>query len=179
VARTGTMHKAVQPATRVVPYLMWIALALVLIGADQISKQYFEQNFEYLQRVNVLPVFDFILIYNQGAAFSMLADGAGWQRWFFLALGLAASAFILYLLRKHREQGLFCLALSLILAGALGNVIDRTVYGHVIDFLLFYWNDAYFPAFNLADTFITIGAVLLVLDELLRYLRSRNREKRT
>jgi len=172
------MHKAVQPATRVVPYLMWIALALVLIGADQISKQYFEQNFEYLQRVNVLPVFDFILIYNQGAAFSMLADGTGWQRWFFMLLGLAASAFILYLLRKHREQPLFCLSLALILAGAIGNVIDRTLYGHVIDFLLFYWNDAYFPAFNLADTFITIGAVLLVLDELLRYLRNK-REQQT
>jgi signal peptidase II len=172
------MHKAVQPATRVVPYLMWIALALVLIGADQISKQYFEQNFEYLQRVNVLPVFDFILIYNQGAAFSMLADGAGWQRWFFMLLGLAASVFILYLLRKHREQPLFCLSLALILAGAIGNVIDRTLYGHVIDFLLFYWNDAYFPAFNLADTFITIGAVLLVLDELLRYLRNK-REQQT
>ncbi len=172
------MHKAVQPATRVVPYLMWIALALALIGADQISKQYFEQNFEYLQRVNVLPVFDFILIYNQGAAFSMLADGAGWQRWFFMLLGLAASAFILYLLRKHREQPLFCLSLALILAGAIGNVIDRTLYGHVIDFLLFYWNDAYFPAFNLADTFITIGAVLLVLDELLRYLRNK-REQQT
>ncbi|AFK63019.1 lipoprotein signal peptidase [Advenella kashmirensis WT001] len=172
------MHKAVQPAARVIPYMMWIALALVLLAADQISKQYFEQNFEYLQRVNVLPFFDFILIYNQGAAFSMLADGAGWQRWFFMALGLAASAFILYLLRKHREQPLFCLALALILAGAIGNVIDRTLYGHVIDFLLFYWNDAYFPAFNLADTFITIGAVLLVLDELLRYLRNK-REQQT
>ncbi|HBP27863.1 MAG: signal peptidase II [Advenella sp.] len=172
------MHKAVQPAARAVPYMMWIALALVLISADQISKQYFEHNFEYLQRVNVLPVFDFILIYNQGAAFSMLADGAGWQRWFFMVLGLAASAFILYLLRKHREQPLFCLALALILAGAIGNVIDRTLYGHVIDFLLFYWNDAYFPAFNLADTFITIGAVLLVLDELLRYLRNK-REQQT
>lgn len=172
------MHKAVQSAARVIPYMMWIALALVLLAADQISKQYFEQNFEYLQRVNVLPVFDFILIYNQGAAFSMLADGAGWQRWFFMALGLAASAFILYLLRKHREQPLFCLALTLILAGAIGNVIDRTLYGHVIDFLLFYWNDAYFPAFNLADTFITIGAVLLVLDELLRYLRNK-REQQT
>ncbi len=172
------MHKAVQPAARIVPYMMWIALALVLLAADQISKQYFEQNFAYLQRVNVLPVFDFILIYNQGAAFSMLADGAGWQRWFFMVLGLAASAFILYLLRKHREQPLFCLALALILAGAIGNVIDRTLYGHVIDFLLFYWNDAYFPAFNLADTFITIGAVLLVLDELLRYLHNK-REQQT
>jgi len=172
------MHKAVQPAARIVPYMMWIALAVVLIGIDQISKQYFEHNFEYLQRVNVLPVFDFILIYNQGAAFSMLADGTGWQRWFFLLLGLAASAFNLFLLRKHREQPLFCLALALILAGALGNVIDRTLYGHVIDFLLFYWNDAYFPAFNLADTFITIGAVLLVLDELLRYLRNK-REQQT
>ena len=173
------MPKSAPATTRIVPYIAWIALAIVLIGIDQGSKQYFEQNFEYLQRVNVLPVFDFILIYNQGAAFSMLADGTGWQRWFFLALGLGASAFILYLLRKHREQGLFCLALSLILAGALGNVIDRTIYGHVIDFLLFYWNDAYFPAFNLADTFITVGAVLLVLDELLRYLRGRNREQKT
>ncbi|PJX23067.1 signal peptidase II [Advenella sp. S44] len=173
------MHKGVTPATRVIPYMTWLALALLLIGADQLSKQYFEQNFEYLQRVNVLPVFDFILIYNQGAAFSLLADGAGWQRWFFLALGLAASAFILYLLRKHREQPLFCLALALILAGAIGNVIDRTLYGHVIDFLLFYWNDAYFPAFNLADTFITIGAILLILDELRRYLRDRKREQQT
>lgn len=173
------MHKRVTPATRVIPYMTWLALALLLIGADQLSKQYFEQNFEYLQRVNVLPVFDFILIYNQGAAFSLLADGTGWQRWFFLALGLAASAFILYLLRKHREQPLFCLALALILAGAIGNVIDRTLYGHVIDFLLFYWNDAYFPAFNLADTFITIGAILLILDELRRYLRDRKREQQT
>ncbi len=171
------MHKKALAPTRIVPYVLWIALALVLIAADQISKQYFEQNFEYLQRVNVLPVFDFILIYNQGAAFSMLADGTGWQRWFFLLLGIAASLFILYLLRKHREQPMFCLALSLILAGAVGNVIDRTLYGHVIDFLLFYWNDAYFPAFNLADTFITIGAILLVLDELLRYLRNRKTEQ--
>ncbi len=173
------MRNEALPATRSVPYIWWLILALVLIGADQISKQYFEQNFEYLQRVNVLPVFDFILIYNQGAAFSMLADGTGWQRWFFLGLGVAASVFILFLLRKHRTQPLFCTALSLILAGAIGNVIDRTLYGHVIDFLLFYWNDAYFPAFNLADTFITIGAILLVLDELLRYLRNRHTEQKT
>ncbi len=171
------MHNTGQSG-RMVPYVAWIAIALLLIGVDQASKQYFEHSFEYLQRVNVLPVFDFILIYNQGAAFSMFADGSGWQRWFFLALGLAASLFILSLLRKHRQQTLFCFSLAFILAGAIGNVIDRLVYGHVIDFLLFYWNDAYFPAFNLADTFITIGAVLLVLDELLRYFRNRNKEQK-
>lgn len=173
------MHKPGLPATRIVPYIIWIMLALVLIGIDQASKQYFEHTFAYLQRVNVLPVFDFILIYNRGAAFSMLADGTGWQRWFFVVLGVAASLFILHLLRKHREQRLFCLALALILAGAVGNVIDRLLFGHVIDFLLVYWNDAYFPAFNSADTFITMGAILLILDELLRYLRSKNREQKT
>jgi len=152
----------------------WLALAALVIILDQLTKLYFNASFEYGQRVNVLPIFDFTLVYNRGAAFSFLASEAGWQRWFFTALGLVASVVIVWLLRRHREQARFSLALTLILGGALGNVIDRVAYGHVIDFLLFYWNDWYYPAFNLADVSITCGAILLVLDELLRARRSRS-----
>ncbi|MBO9355263.1 lipoprotein signal peptidase [Bordetella petrii] len=152
----------------------WLALAALVIVLDQLTKLYFNASFEYGQRVNVLPIFDFTLVYNRGAAFSFLASEAGWQRWFFTALGLVASVVIVWLLRRHREQARFSLALALILGGALGNVIDRVAYGHVIDFLLFYWNDWYYPAFNLADVSITCGAILLVLDELLRARRSRS-----
>ena len=152
----------------------WLALALLLIVLDQATKLYFNAAFEYGERVNVLPVFDFTLLFNRGAAFSFLAAQAGWQRWFFTALGLVASVVIVWLLRRHREQARFSLALTLILGGALGNVIDRVAYGHVIDFLLFYWKDWHYPAFNLADICITCGAILLVLDEILRARRSRN-----
>ncbi|HYG41767.1 MAG TPA: signal peptidase II [Bordetella sp.] len=152
----------------------WLALAVLLIILDQISKLYFDTAFDYGQRVHVLPVFDFTLVYNRGAAFSFLASEAGWQRWFFTALGVVAAVVIVWLLRRHDGQTRFSLALTLILGGALGNVIDRVAYGHVIDFLLFYWNDWYFPAFNLADVSITCGAVLLVLDELLRARNARS-----
>ncbi|MBV7485625.1 signal peptidase II [Bordetella sp. BOR01] len=152
----------------------WLALAALLIVLDQITKLYFDAAFDYGQRVNVLPVFDFTLMYNRGAAFSFLASEAGWQRWFFTALGIVAAVVIVWLLRRHDGQTRFSLALTLILGGALGNVIDRVAYGHVIDFLLFYWNDWYFPAFNLADASITCGAILLVLDELLRARKARS-----
>ncbi|MCD0502347.1 signal peptidase II [Bordetella petrii] len=151
----------------------WLGLAVLLIVLDQATKLYFDAAFEYGQRLNVLPVFDFTLMYNRGAAFSFLASQAGWQRWFFTALGLVAAVVIVWLLRRHPAQRRFCLALTLILGGALGNVIDRMAYGHVVDFLLFYWNDWYYPAFNLADAFITCGAVLLVLDEILRARKPR------
>jgi len=152
----------------------WLALAALLIILDQATKLYFDASFTYGQRVNILPVFDFTLVYNRGAAFSFLASEAGWQRWLFTALGIVASGVIVWLLRRHAGQARFCLALSLILGGALGNVIDRVAYGHVIDFLLFYWKDWQYPAFNLADAGITCGAILLVLDELLRARRSRS-----
>ena len=152
----------------------WLALALLLIVLDQATKLYFNAAFEYGERVNVLPVFDFTLLFNRGAAFSFLAAQAGWQRWFFTALGLVAAAVIIWLLRRHAAQPRFCLALTLILGGALGNVIDRLAHGHVIDFLLFYWKDWHYPAFNLADICITCGAILLVLDELLRARQARN-----
>lgn len=151
----------------------WLLIALLIILLDQATKYWFETNFLFGQRLQVLPIFDFTLLYNTGAAFSFLAAAAGWQRWFFIFIGIAAAILIYYLIRKYYKQTLFCAALSLILGGAIGNVIDRIVYGHVIDFILFYWNNWYFPAFNIADIAISCGAVLLIYDELLRIRKSK------
>lgn len=150
----------------------WLGIALLIIVLDQLSKFYFNSHFQYGERLHILPFFDFTLLFNRGAAFSFLANQEGWQRWFFTTLGLIAAVFIIWLLRRNKDLPRFCLALTLILGGALGNVIDRAIYGHVVDFLLFYWNDWYFPAFNVADIGITCGAILLVLDE---WLRARKR----
>jgi signal peptidase II len=147
----------------------WLVVALAIIALDQAAKLYFDHGFSYGQRLNVLPIFDLTLVYNHGAAFSFLADQAGWQRWFFTALGIGAAIVIVVILRRTGSANpRFSLALAMIMGGALGNVIDRMAYGHVIDFLLFYWKGWYYPAFNLADVGITCGAILLVLDELLR-----------
>jgi signal peptidase II len=121
-----------------------------------------------------LPItsyFNLVRVHNPGAAFSFLADAGGWQRWFFTGLGVVAAGVMVYLLKMHTGQALFCLALSLLLGGAVGNVIDRVVYGHVIDFLDFFYGTWHFPAFNVADSAISVGAALLILDELLRVRR--------
>jgi signal peptidase II len=144
-----------------------------LLIVDQLTKLWFDSSLRYGERVQVLPFFDFTLLYNPGAAFSFLADQAGWQRWFFTVLGLGAAVFMLWMMHTNRTQRRLLLALALILSGALGNVIDRIAYGHVIDFLLFYWQNWYYPAFNVADSCITLGAILLILDEILR-LRGRH-----
>lgn len=146
----------------------WLALAVFIVIIDQYSKQYFNQHLFYAERWPVLPFFDFTLLYNPGAAFSFLAGAGGWQRWFFSAIALIATVLIVYWLRRQPEKKLFCTALACILGGALGNVIDRVAHGHVIDFLLFHWQEWYFPAFNVADIAITVGAALLILDEFLR-----------
>lgn len=146
----------------------WLLFALFLIVIDQLTKIGFDHALRYGQRVNILPFFDFTLLYNKGAAFSFLANQPGWQRWFFTVLGLGASVFILWMMHTHRSQHRFLLALTLILGGALGNVIDRIAYGHVVDFLLFYWQQWHYPAFNIADSAITVGAILLIIDEILR-----------
>lgn len=151
----------------------WIWLAFLIVLVDQISKVIAEASLTYGQRVNVFPFFDFTLLYNPGAAFSFLANQGGWQRWFFTLVGVLAIAFIAYLMRKHREDKRFLLALTLIVGGAASNLIDRVLYGHVIDFLLFYWEKWHYPAFNLADSAITVGAVLLILDELMRLRRTK------
>ncbi len=156
------------------PLGRWLLLALVVVILDQASKWAVLGRFEYGERLNLIPGwFDFTLVYNTGAAFSFLAGAAGWQRWFFTALAIVASVVILFLLRRHGGQPLFATSLALIMGGAIGNVIDRIVHAKVVDFLLFYRGDWYFPAFNVADSAITIGAVLLIADELLRMRRDR------
>ncbi len=124
--------------------------------------------FVYGESHPVTSFFNLVLVYNKGAAFSFLATETGWQRYFFTAMGIAASLFIVYLLKKHAGQRLFSWALALILGGAIGNVIDRMVYGHVIDFLDVHIGGWHWPAFNVADSAICIGAVLFVYDELRR-----------
>lgn len=156
----------------------WLAFAALVVVLDQITKIWFDSNLQFGERWHVLPFFDFTLLYNTGAAFSFLADGQGWQRWFFTVIALGAAALIVHLLRRSPGETLFCAALACVLGGAVGNVIDRIQHGHVIDFLLFYWNDWFFPAFNVADISITIGAVLLVLDEIVR-IRHQRRQRKT
>lgn len=146
----------------------WLSLAMLVFILDQISKYMIERSFDYGQRFPVLPFFDLTLWYNQGAAFSLLANASGWQRLFFITFGLTASVFIVVLLYRHASKTLFCVALALILGGALGNVLDRIVHGHVIDFLLLHYGKFYWPAFNLADAAIVGGASLMILDEILR-----------
>jgi signal peptidase II len=144
--------------------LRWLGVSALVIVFDQWSKAAIGSHFAYGESMQVTPFFELVLAHNQGAAFSMLNDAGGWQRWLFSALAVIASIWITLLLRKHRQQKLFCLALSMIMGGALGNLTDRIAYGYVVDFLYFHWNAHYFPAFNLADSAITCGAGLLLWD---------------
>ena len=140
----------------------WLALAGAIIAFDQFTKQWVARVLAHGEAIAVTSFFKLVLAHNTGAAFSFLAGAGGWQRWFFAALALVASVVIIHLLRKHREELRFSLALSLILGGAIGNLIDRVLLGHVIDFLYFHVGEYYWPAFNVADSAITVGAVLLV-----------------
>ena len=150
----------------------WLGIAGAVIVIDQITKAMIVAAFRLGDARMVTPFFDIVRAHNRGAAFSFLNDASGWQRWFFVALGIAAAAFIVWLLRRHGGQRMFGWALALILGGALGNVIDRLVHGHVVDFVQVHWQQHYFPAFNVADSAITIGAMLLILDELRRVRRA-------
>jgi signal peptidase II len=154
--------------------LPWLALALIGVLLDQLTKLLVLRRFTLGERLTVIDGwFDLTLVYNTGAAFSFLASEGGWQRWFFVGVALFASVAILWMLARHGQQRLFGLSLSLILSGAIGNVIDRLAYGKVVDFILVHWQERwFFPAFNVADSAITIGAILLILDELLRVRRS-------
>jgi signal peptidase II len=152
----------------------WLGIAAAVVALDQATKFAVERAFAYGERLAIVPgFFDLTLVYNRGAAFSFLANAAGWQRWFFIGLGAVAAAFIVWLLARHGSQRLFAFALALILGGAIGNVVDRIVHGHVVDFVLLHWQRHFFPAFNVADSAITVGAVLLVVDELRRVRRHR------
>jgi signal peptidase II len=121
----------------------------------------------------VTSFFNIVRVHNSGAAFSFLANAGGWQRWFFTAIGIGAALLMIWMLKKHAGQKLFAFAISSILGGAVGNVIDRVLYGYVVDFLDFHWAGWHFPAFNVADSAITVGAACLILDELLRVRRGR------
>ncbi len=154
--------------------LPWLGLALILLIADQITKTLILGAYRLGDATYITSFFNIVRVHNTGAAFSFLAAASGWQRWFFTAIGVAAALFILWMLRSHAGQRLFSFALACILGGAVGNVVDRLMHGYVVDFLQVHWNNRwYFPAFNLADAAITIGAVCLILDELLRVRRSR------
>ena len=142
----------------------WLWLSALVIVLDQLSKLWISSHFVFGENLYVLSVFNLVLAHNTGAAFSFLNDAGGMQRWLFSFIAVVASGWIVVLLRKHTTQLLFSLALSLILGGALGNLIDRIAYGYVVDFLSFHWDEHYFPAFNLADSAITCGAFLLILD---------------
>ena len=159
---------------------LWLGLAAIVVLADQVTKTLI---LGYFQLGDVRPVtgfFNLVRVHNSGAAFSFLAGASGWQRWFFVGLGVAASAFIVWMMRSHPTQKLFCFAVSMIMGGALGNVVDRLLHGYVVDFLQFrfavlepLFHGGYFPSFNLADSAITLGAGCLILDEILRVRRGR------
>ena len=160
------------------PLALWLGLAVLVIVADQLSKTLVVARFALGDSVALTGWFNLVRAHNTGAAFSFLAGASGWQRWFFVGLGALASAFIVWMLMRHPGQRLFCFAVSMILGGAVGNVIDRLLHGHVIDFVQLHWSwlepmfpGGYFPSFNLADSAITGGAIGLILDEILRVRR--------
>lgn len=142
----------------------WLAISLVVILLDLYTKHLVQQAFMLGDKVFITSFFDLVRYHNEGAAFSFLADAGGWQKWFFTTVSIVASVFILYLLNKHQHEKLFSLGLALVLGGAIGNLYDRVTLGYVVDFLSFHLNDLYWPAFNVADSAITAGVGILLLD---------------
>lgn len=158
----------------------WLGLATVVLLADVLTKLLILQNYRLGDSTFVTGYFNIVRAHNTGAAFSFLAQAGGWQRWMFTGIGVAAAVFIVWMLRSHSGQKLFSFALACILGGAIGNVIDRVVHGYVVDFLDFHFDflsglfhGGHFPAFNVADAGISIGAACLILDEILRVRRSK------
>ena len=151
----------------------WLGIALIVVLLDQLTKALIVRSFQLGDSHTVNALFNVVRVHNVGAAFSFLAGASGWQRWFFVGLGAVAALFIVLMLRSHAGQRLFSCALALILGGALGNVIDRLLHGHVVDFIQVHYAGWFFPSFNVADSAITVGAILLILDELLRVRRAR------
>ncbi|BES69978.1 signal peptidase II [Marinobacter nanhaiticus D15-8W] len=145
--------------------LNWLWLAAVVIALDLGTKALASSMLSYGEPVPVLPFFNLTLLHNTGAAFSFLAGEAGWQRWFFIGLAAVVSVVLVRWLvtLKSNERWMAC-AIALILGGAIGNVYDRVIHGYVVDFIHFYWNQYHFPAFNLADTAITVGAIMMIVD---------------
>ena len=168
--RVALMVTKKQPGPSLLP---WLGIALIIILVDQFTKTLIMGMFQLGDSRSITSFFNLVRVHNAGAAFSFLAGASGWQRWFFVGIGAAAAVFIVWMLRSHPGQRLFCWALSLILGGALGNVIDRLLHGHVVDFIQLHLGGWYFPSFNIADSAITVGAACLILDEILRVRRAR------
>ena len=151
----------------------WLGIALLILVLDQISKVAILLYYQLGESTYLTEWLNLVRVHNRGAAFSFLAGAGGWQRWFFVGIGAAATVFMIYLMRSHAGQKLFCLALACIMGGAVGNVLDRLVHGYVVDMVDFHIGNWHFPAFNLADSAISLGVILLLLDELLRVRRAR------
>ena len=151
----------------------WLALAGLIFLADQFTKTLILGYYQLGDVTYVTSFFNVVRVHNTGAAFSFLAQSSGWQRWLFTGIGVAAAVFSVVLLRAHSGQKLFAFALACILGGAVGNVVDRMMHGYVVDFLDFHVRGWHFPAFNVADAAITIGAMCLILDEILRVRKGK------
>jgi signal peptidase II len=151
----------------------YVLLALGVLIADQMTKWWAQMSLPMAQPIKVTNFLNWFLIYNPGAAFSFLSQAGGWQRWFFTVIGIVAAIVIIWLLQKNAHDRPFCLALSLILGGAIGNVIDRLLYGAVVDFIDVHYDGWHWPAFNVADSAISIGATLIVINEIRRAIKDR------
>ena len=168
-----------ESAVRNVPWMQsgwrWLPLSFALVVFDQWTKGWIERHYELGEYTPVFFWLDIIRLHNPGAAFSFLADAGGWQRWFFTIFAVGVSVMLFVWLRKVRlkTEPILAIALALVLSGAVGNVIDRIEHGYVVDFIHVHWQQAYFPAFNIADSAITIGAILLLWDAFADWRRSR------
>ncbi|MFZ9163197.1 MAG: signal peptidase II [Polynucleobacter sp.] len=151
----------------------YVLLALGVLIADQMTKWWAQMSLPMAQPIKVTDFLNWFLIYNPGAAFSFLSQAGGWQRWFFTVIGIVAAIVIIWLLQKNTHDRPFCLALSLILGGAIGNVLDRLLYGAVVDFIDVHYDGWHWPAFNVADSAISIGATLIVINEIRRAIKDR------
>jgi signal peptidase II len=166
-----------KPFTRSLPagvsLMAWLGWAMVVLIADQFTKVLIMGYYQLGDSTPVTSFFNVVRVHNTGAAFSFLASAGGWQRWLFTGIGIAATILMIWLLKTHPGQKLFAFAIASLLGGAVGNVLDRVLYGYVVDFLDFHLKGWHFPAFNVADSAITVGAACLILDELLRVRRGR------
>ncbi len=144
--------------------LKWFSISAAVVVLDLVTKHLIQGAFQYGEHLTITNFFDLVHFHNEGAAFGFLNNAGGWQKWFFTAISITAAVVITYLIKKNSAQKLFCLGLALVLGGALGNLYDRITLGYVVDFLNFHWNSHAFPAFNVADSAISVGVAILLLD---------------
>lgn len=164
----------VNPSSQASSAKWYLLLALAVLIADQVTKWWAQMNLPMAQPIKVTDFLNWFLIYNPGAAFSFLSQAGGWQRWFFTIIGIVAAIVIIWLLQKNNQDRPFCLALALILGGAIGNVLDRLLYGAVVDFIDVHYDGWHWPAFNIADSAISIGATLIIINEIRRAIQGRS-----